>query len=183
MNKKIISIILIIILCLNIFAIYSFADSTNKDTAINTLVKMKIIIGDDDGNLMLDKNFTRAEFATVIVRLLDIEKTETPKTDIKFSDVPTTFWGYSNIYRCVSKGYLIGDGNGTFRPNDPIKYEEVLTILLRLLNKEEANMNWPDDYITKSQSVGITKNTNLGKGTINRADSFVLVYNSLSIKF
>lgn len=177
---KKISLILVILLLL--LSTFSFANAQYINEATDVLKKMQIVIGDEHGDLMLDKNFTRAEFATVIVRLLNLQE-KNGENKIDFSDVSTSFWGYSNIYKCVNAGYLIGDGDNKFRPNDPIKYEEVLTILIRILNKEEPNMNWPDDYISKSENLGITKNTNLEKKqNINRGNSFILVYNSLNIK-
>lgn len=177
--KKISLILVIFILVLSTI---SFANTEYINEATEVLQKMQIVIGDEHGNLMLDKNFTRAEFATIIVRLLNLQEVN-EENKITFSDVNKSFWGYSNIYKCVNAGYLIGDGDNKFRPNDPIKYEEVLTILIRILNKEETNMSWPDDYITKAENLGITKNTNLEKKeNINRGNSFVLIYNCLNIE-
>lgn len=152
------------------------------DNAIITLQKMKIIIGDENGNLMLNKKFTRAEFATIIVRLIGKENSKLTEKKLTFSDVEKSFWGYNNIYICVNEGYLIGDGNGKFRPNDYITYEEVLTILIRLVNKENDLKNWPDDYITKANELQITKNTDLKiKTELIREDAFILIYNCLNI--
>lgn len=176
-------------LLLSIFIIFTFsiniclASNTYVDDATNVLQKMKIIIGNENGDLMLQNNLTRAEFATIVTRLLGLEKNSTPNTEIKFQDVTTDFWGYSAIYKCVDKGYLIGDGNGLFRPNDHIKYEEVLTIMVRIL-KQDIDLNiWPDDYVSKAKSIGITKNTNFNIGdTIDRGNSFIIIYNCLNIK-
>ncbi len=176
--KKIYSILIILLI---LFSSISFANTQYINEAAKTLQKMQIVIGDEHGDLLLDKNFTRAEFATVIVRLLDLKDNDT-NIKIDFIDVPSYFWGYSNIYKCVNAGYLIGDGDSKFRPDDPIKYEEVLTIMVRILNKEKENMSWPNDYITISEELGITKNTNLKKNDkISRGNSFVIIYNCLNI--
>ena len=180
-------ILIILTISLFLFTNICFAekdvDTEYIDTAIKNLQKMKVIIGDEHGDLMLDKKFTRAEFATVIVRLLSKENTKIETKKITFTDVEEKFWGYNNIYACVNEGYLIGDGNGKFRPNDYIKYEEVLTILIRLVNKENGLIKWPDDYIKKAEELDITKNTDLKvKEELKRKDAFVLIYNSLNIK-
>ena len=170
-------ILICLIICISLFCTVSFSnENTEKDTvievkkeidqkyidnAIVSLQKMKIIIGDEHGNLMLDKKFTRAEFATVIVRLIGKENSEVTSNKITFKDVSKSFWGYNNIYTCVNEGYLIGDGDGKFRPNDYIKYEEVLTILVRLVNKDTGLTIWPDDYVKKAEKLNITKNTDL----------------------
>lgn len=193
-------ILICIIICIGLLYNLSYStENINKDIIIdgkkeidqeyidNTIIslqKMKIIIGDEHGNLMLTKKFTRTEFATVIVRLIGKENSEVTNNKITFKDVNKSFWGYNNIYTCVNEGYLIGDGDGKFRPNDYIKYEEVLTILVRLVKKDSGLINWPDDYIKKAEELQITKNTDLKlKTELVREDAFVLVYNCLNIKF
>ncbi|MBE5822089.1 MAG: S-layer homology domain-containing protein [Clostridiales bacterium] len=198
MMKK---ILICLVICISLFTTLAFSVEVNEenieidievkkeidqeyiDNAIIALKKMKIIIGDEHGNLMLTKKFTRAEFATVIVRLIGKENTEVTNKKINFTDVNKSFWGYNNIYICVNEGYLIGDGDGKFRPNDYIKYEEVLTILVRLVNKDNGLTIWPDDYISKAEELQITKNTDLKvKTELIREDAFVLIYNCLNIK-
>lgn len=177
--KKITFVTIFIIFCFNITV---FANTSAVMQATNVLTKMKIVIGNDDGDLMLDNNLTRAEFATIITRLLGLESSPTPQTSLTFTDVTKDFWGYNAIYKCVDKGYLLGNGDGTFRPNDPIKYEEVLTIMLRILNQDFDLTSWPDDYIEKANNLHINENTNYKKGNIiNRANSFVIIYNCLKL--
>lgn len=179
MKKLFILIFTLLIISTNV----CFANQIHIQQATNVLQQMKIIIGNEHGDLMLENNLTRAEFATIIHRLLGLEHTKTPNTQIKFTDVDNDFWGYSAIYKCVDKGYLIGDGNGYFRPNDYIKYEEVLTIMLRIVNQANALSNWPNDYIEKANSLGIVKNTNYTIGDIvNRGNAFIIIYNCLDIK-
>ena len=175
--KKIYFIIMIFVFCFNINV---YANTTSIDDAVNVLTKMKIVIGNENGDLMLEDNLTRAEFATIITRLLVLESNQTPTTSLQFNDVQKDFWGYSAIYKCVDKGYLLGNGDGTFRPNDPIKYEEVLTIMLRILNQDSNLQNWPTDYINKANDLLINKNTNYKQGDIiTRANSFVIIHNCL----
>ncbi len=178
MKKTFIISLIVLIFCSTV----CFANTQYIEQASTVLKKMKIIIGNENGDLMLENNLTRAEFATIIARLLVLENTPIPDTVLKFSDVTKEFWGYSSIYKCVNNGYLIGDGDGKFRPNDPIKYEEVLTIMVRILNKDQDLVNWPDDYIDKADSINITKNTNYNSGDIiNRGNSFIIIYNCLNI--
>lgn len=178
--KKIFILVLSFIIC---FSTLCYANKDYIEEATNVLTKMKIIIGNENGDLMLKNSLTRAEFATIITRLLDLEKTDTPTTKLQFEDVPDSFWGYSAIYKCVEKGYLIGNGDGTFKPNSPIKYEEVLTIMLRILDQDTDLELWPEDYIIKSIDINITKNTSYNQGDIiDRGNSFIIIYNCLSFK-
>lgn len=177
--RKIFVFLTILIMALNSFC---FANTAYITEATNALQKMKIIIGNENGDLMLNNSLTRAEFATIVTRLLVLENTPTPNTTLKFDDVSKDFWGYNAIYKCVDKGYLIGDGDGKFRPNDPIKYEEVLTIMIRILGQDDNLTLWPDDYISKANSIEITKNTDFEVGDfIDRGNSFVIIYNCLDI--
>ncbi len=181
--KKYISLLLCTIFIFNALCLsLCYADTNYTTVATTTLNKMGIIIGDENGDLLLDKNLTRAEFATIIVRLIGKENDETPTTTLIFDDVEKTFWGYSSIYKCVNEGYLIGDGDGSFRPEDIIKYEEVLTIMIRILNKENGLTNWPDDHIKKAEELKIAKNVDISKGdNISRSNACIIIYNCLNI--
>ncbi len=39
-----------------------------------------------------------------------------------FTDVPTDFWAYKQINRCVQDGIVSGYSDGTFKPGNPVFY-------------------------------------------------------------
>lgn len=53
---------------------------------------------------------------------------------VKFTDVPTTFWGYKYIASVVARGYL-DDVEGAYEPNGAITRAEVVSIVNRMLSR------------------------------------------------
>lgn len=51
-----------------------------------------------------------------------------------FKDVEKDRWGKPAIDFCVEKGLLVGFGDGTFRPTEPVTREQIAVILQRLIN-------------------------------------------------
>jgi 3D (Asp-Asp-Asp) domain-containing protein len=52
-------------------------------------------------------------------------------------------WAEANIAYAAATKLVVGDGNGTVRPNDPINYAESLTLILRVVGKEPTTGEWP----------------------------------------
>jgi hypothetical protein len=52
---------------------------------------------------------------------------------------------------------LKGDAEGTFRPNDNISLSEVVTVALRILGYNDADLQgtWPANYLDKAVSIGL----------------------------
>lgn len=78
-------------------------------------------------------NITRAEFLAMVVRILGLEGSE--KEDISFTDVSSSKWYYKDISKAVGKGLINGYGDNTFKPDNPIKRQEVCSILAKVLDK------------------------------------------------
>ena len=53
---------------------------------------------------------------------------------MKFTDVPTTFWGYKYIASVVARGYL-DDAETAYDPNGAITRAEVVSIVNRMLSR------------------------------------------------
>ena len=50
---------------------------------------------------------------------------------VRFPDVPSTFWGYTDINRMAERGYAKGYEDGTFRPNNKMTAFETLLFCAR----------------------------------------------------
>ena len=117
---------------------------------VKYLSNVDIVEGYEDGTFRPNNNITRAEFATIASRFFELEGGE----DNNFPDVADDHWAKSYIDSAVIKGWLIGYEDGTFRPDQPIKRSEAVTIINRMLNREadkeyiEANyedvLTYPD---------------------------------------
>jgi len=84
----------------------------------------------------------------------------------KFSDVPTSFWGYSAIDSLVAKGILQGTSRDSFEPNSQVTRAEFITMLVRGLGlKDKADLafsdikhgDWYADSIALAMQAGIVK--------------------------
>lgn len=109
-----------------------FSDVSNhwaKD-AINNMGSRMVVTGVGSNNYAPDRNMTRAEFATIMVRALGLE----PGTGASgFRDVAATnlFSGY--IKTAASYGIIKGYNNGNFGPNDAITREQAMTMIARAM--------------------------------------------------
>ena len=63
----------------------------------------------------------------------------TPTTGTAFSDVPTSFWGYSIITNLATRGIVAGYTDGTFKPNAAITRAEFATMLAKALGLNITN--------------------------------------------
>lgn len=117
----------------------SFTDVNAGDwynAAISTLANMNIITGYDDGTFKPNEPITRAELATIAARF-DVSGTTGTAS---FSDVSTDYWAYNYIAKAAALGWVKGDTaeegkQPTFRPDDNIKRDEVMTLVNRVLER------------------------------------------------
>jgi len=136
-----------------------------EENAAGTLVALGIIEGDASGDLMLDKDITRAEFAKIAIMAKGLGDAEPlmKGTPSQFSDVANDAWYNGWVNLAASQGFIQGYGDGNFGPNDKVTYSQAITILLRLLGyNDNLPGAWPSNYLTKAISLGITKGVDIG---------------------
>ena len=106
--------------------------------------------GYPDGAFKPDNSVTRAEFMTMVNRVMGF----TDKADINFPNVKKEGWYYDEIARAVEAGYITGDANGTMSPNREISRQEVSVILFRLLKLDAEKQNRPVDGFQDYGNIG-----------------------------
>lgn len=74
---------------------------------------------------------TRAEFATILTNLFDLEAFDDAKE--VFTDVKTDAWYYDAVMRAYKAGIITGKGNNKFAPEDFITREEMAVMITRAL--------------------------------------------------
>ena len=152
--------------------------------AANYLAKLDIYQGYDDGSLGLDNNITRAEFATLAVRMIGLEnEAEKNHDETDFTDVSTDFWGSGYINIAAEKGLIKGYDDNTFKPQNNISYAEAITMIIRILGYEDKTTGeWPDSHIKKANDLNITDNISLAdEHIVNREEVAIIIYNSLDV--
>jgi len=98
--------------------------------AVSTMASMGMIYGDGSGNFLPDRNITRAEFVAILSRFYPIVA-----GNLNFSDVSENSWAAQSISSAQAKGWINGNGNGLFRPNDAITRAEAVVIMNRVLQR------------------------------------------------
>lgn len=99
--------------------------------AIETLVKKSVIAGYDDGTFRPSESVTRAEFAKMIICVVEIK---TEGDNRSFTDVTNEAWYYEYVMKAASAGIVTGYGT-VFAPNDMVKREDAALMMYRLLEK------------------------------------------------
>lgn len=83
-----------------------------------------LVKGYSDNTFHPNEPITRAEAAAMAAAVLDISS---DASESSFTDV--SGWALPHIEALASRGILSGDGDGKFRPNDPIIRSEAVTIV------------------------------------------------------
>lgn len=129
------------------------------------MLDLGIVKGKSEMLFMPDDKITRAEFAAIISRVLNLETGEN-----KFSDITDDKW-YSEAVSAVSNaGYMKG-ADGKFRPNDNITRQEMAVVFSNIATEKglEGNIeycefddngiisDWAKDAVKKAVSLGLLK--------------------------
>ncbi|QUH19165.1 S-layer homology domain-containing protein [Alkaliphilus sp. B6464] len=192
--KKVLSFILVLSMVLGSFGMAFAAPATSdiaghlNEKAILRLNKLGIVQGDDRG-FAPDASITRAEFAVLVVRALGLEgSANVSKGETQFTDVTMTNgydWATGAINVATRLGYIQGYGNGKFGPGDNIKYEDAITLLVRILGYEPAAQEkggYPVGYlVVAEQDIDMTDHVKGSTGeAATRGAVFQLLDNALT---
>lgn len=139
-----------------------------------------VFIGDESNLFRPKDNLTRAEFATIILRLKNVE--------VEKSNV----WYESIMKKANELGFIKGDENG-FRPNDKVTLAEAITVFMRYLNLSEVQSDtlglpqnhWSRGFMERASIDGFLKrisDKNKPDRFINRDELAALLTKVRSIK-
>lgn len=178
--KKIISIILAVqLLTVSAFAEYQ----TLNDIQKQDLFKYGIMVGDENGDLRLDDNITRAEAVKMLITAGDIGTLSNEKQI--FDDVSPQHWAYKYVYAAYNANLIIGDENGLFNPDSKVTNAEFVKMLICLLgygDMAQTTGGYPSGYTSLATRLGITANMSLEiNAAAIRNDAATMIYNALDI--
>ena len=115
---------------------------------IGYIKKYGIIKGYDNNTFKPDENISRAEFVAMTVRFdalfNDVKK---GSYTVKYTDVASNYWAYSDIAYAKHAGWLNGYADGTFKGDNAITRAEVVTVV----NKATGRIA-DEGYINKNLS-------------------------------
>ncbi|GIP54062.1 InlB B-repeat-containing protein [Paenibacillus vini] len=178
-----------------------FADVENhwaKD-AVNDMGSRMVINGTGNGMFDPDRDITRAEFASIIVRSLGLKQENAPES-ATFSDVFTSDWFNGAINTASAYQLINGFDDSSFRPNDKITREQAMEIIskamkitgletkgstldsdstLRPFADSEDVSHWAMNGVTASVQAGIVSGRSVNelapKSFITRAEVSMIV--------
>ena len=164
-----------------------FTDTRNHwaKNDIEALVARGIITGVTETTFEPDRSITRAEFATLIVKALNL----TSSVPAGFADVAENAWHYTYVNAAANAGLITGY-DGYFRPDDVITREEMAVIIAKAYaslggsvskggiekfsdKNEIADWAYPyvDTVTTAGLISGMTPSTFVGSANTTRAQA------------
>lgn len=162
-------------------------DGTKYEEAAEILGALGIMVGDAGTGLFRpDDNILRSEMAKVAVYSSGLEDVANGlNAPTRFPDVVSNHWANGAINVADQQGMVIGDDVGTFRPDDPVLFQEAVTIMVRALGYEPraaASGAYPTGYMVTASSIQLLKGINAaGTEPAKRGDIAQLVFNALTI--
>ena len=185
MMKRIVSILvaLVIILgsaVLSVSAAFVPQDvrGTEFEDDVELLINLGFIEYTEYGMFKPYSHITRAEYAVLLDKVM---KNRSFSDKDVFLDVDSEHYARNSINKLYEAGYVSGDGGTYFRPDDDIKYNEALKIMVSILGYDTlANQKggYPEGYIYVAASTGITKGISSDGEYINRGNAVRLLINT-----
>jgi D-alanyl-D-alanine-carboxypeptidase/D-alanyl-D-alanine-endopeptidase len=166
-------------------------------SAITDLSRRGLVTGFEDGRFLPDKAVTRPEFARLICGALGTSPAVV--TTDPFGDVTKDHWAAGYILATVRKGWLTGYPGNLFKPDEPVRVAQALTIIARSQGWRKASelpytdtppTFWARASVEACFAMGIIKNPDPGiesGGKLNpespcsRAQACVLISRLLTV--
>lgn len=200
MKTRSLTLLMTIIFCLSLFtgmAVSADFQDASEDhrhyEAITYLKEKGVIEGYEDGTFRPENTVTRAEFVKMLLGAIGISNVygdaivTTNFTDVDAAAGKVQHWAAGYIKLAVDKGVVNGYGDGTFRPDAPVTYEEAIKMTVCCLGREEhaktraENLKinlWPDAYLSIGNDLMIAKSTDYDLGEhASRSNIAQMLYN------
>lgn len=105
------------------------------ESYVGQLTQRGIIGGFPDGSFKPDDGITRAQFAAIAVKALNLPSASGPAS---FADVSGSYWANRAIAAVSQAGLVTGFPDGSFKPEDKITRAQALVILAKALPSQGA---------------------------------------------
>lgn len=192
--KKVLAMVLALTMVLGVFGVstYAYTDVAEDAAyaeAVAVLSALDILKGFPDDVFKPEDTITRAEFSAVVCRALGLEGAAAGAVGAtQFTDVPADHWASGYINMATQQGIILGYGDGTFGPNDPVLYEQAVKMIVAALGytpKADANGGYPSGYLVVAAQEKVLEGTEElnAKAGVAATRGLVaqLAYNSLDV--
>lgn len=197
--KKLSKILSVILAISMIFGTVAYAADFSDVTAdnkhydsIKILSALGIINGYEDGTFGPDRDVTRAEFATMLMRAMaSAGFGSSDPAGMPFTDLTAASWAISDIRTAYDLGIINGMTETTFEPNSNVTYEQALKMIVCALNYGEqanavqatvSNMPWYYGYMQTARNLGLVENISvIETKPAKRKEIAQMIYNALDV--
>lgn len=193
--SKVLSVVLAVaMLCSMSFAVSAatYTDVKTSDSyyeAVEALSALGVVKGYEAGDFQPEGKITRAEAATMILRVMNMGAAESNRVNTSFSDVTSEHWASGTIAEATGAGIVNGMGDGTFAPEAEVTYDQIVKMLVCAMGyqkKAEAAVAkgtnpFPTGYNIVANQKKITEGTTKTEGGATRATVARLIYNALPV--
>ncbi len=181
MLKKLLTLALCV-LVLAMPASAALVDITGEtyEEEIALLYDLGIVEGKESDLYMPADNLTRAEMATIILRLLGTEGT----TSAVFTDVPAEHWASKIIGTAAQMQIVNGVSATEFAPDESVTYPQAVKMLVCALGYDvqaQVMGGYPSGHLSKASQLGVLDGTSDPGTPISRAMMAKLVANALDV--
>lgn len=161
----------------------AFADAQEitYTEAVSRAAEQGFFVG-TDGKFMPRGTVTRAQMATIIVKMLHGAdyNADGHKGNGRFPDTAAfeSGWAEGYINLCAEDGVVSGYGDGTFQPGNRVTAAEAVTMLLNAMDIDAGVGSWPDTVMNKAKELHLFDGLNEQpeSGTVlNREQLAVLI--------
>ena len=174
--------ILSLMLCVVMLMTMSFTYVVSADNDIMFDLKSLGILGGFGFENHLDSNITRAEFAQLVVNMMNQKQVAlTMESAGYFNDVEDS--PYKGAINLLYKMEIVsGTGEETFEPNRNVRYQEACKMLVKALGYHVIVSDTSlASYTFLAGTIGVTEDVDSSKEFITVRDMLVMVNNCLDI--
>ena len=177
--KKTVVLVMILVFAFSSIAIIQ-ADNIRNTSKAEELKLLGLVQGTGNG-YNLDKTFTRAEGAVMIIRLSGAEKEALAyKEKSIFTDVSGSYWAVNYISYAYKNNLVKGVSGQKYSPDTLMTGAQFITLVLRTLGYREASPETAFPLAVQSGLLSLKRAEELTKkDTFLRDDMIEVTYNSL----
>jgi len=151
------------------------------EEAINALAALGVVRGYEDGTFRPDNILTRAELAVLLVEALGYGDLVAGSSS-NFSDTQN-HWSNGYVGLASGMGLVLGYPDGTFKPDQPVSYDEAITMILRAVGYVDSALKgtWPTNFKVKAIDLKLLDGVKMASAMADRGGVAQILYNALEL--
>lgn len=182
--KRVISFLLSTALAVTLACpVSAAAQSSELDAAVAYLRQTGVMVGDQNGEMHLDRGLNRAEMAAILARMtVNQEHLMADKAfyarQCTFTDVPE--WVQVYVGYCATNYIVAGYGGSLYGSYDPVTPAAACTVMLRSLGCPETDWSY-NTAVQKAVQMELAPAEALTGSEISRGSMAILVYRTMAM--